>query len=241
MSYPERIVPEETEPGIVALHLKRYEFARSRCEDKEVLDAGCGVGYGTNLLAGVARRVVGVDLSEEAIEYARSHYRHENADFEVMDLAALDLPDGSFDVVCAFEAIEHVPDPERMLDELARVLRDDATLFVSTPQAAETTKHPPNPFHQVEYSRHDFEAVLGRRFAGVELYGQRRIQTARHRLLQRLDVLGLRKRLVFLRRASALLGTAPMAEVTAAGIVIERDGIERATELVAVCTSPVRP
>jgi hypothetical protein len=53
--------------------------------------------------------------------------------------------------------------------------------------------------------------------------------------MQRADVLGLRKRLTFLRPASRLLGTAPMAEVTADGIVIDREGIERATELVAVC------
>ena len=52
---------------------------------------------------------------------------------------------------------------------------------------------------------------------------------------QSADVLGLRKRLTFLRPASRLLGTAPMAEVTADGIVIERDGLDRATELVAVC------
>ena len=58
--------------------------------------------------------------------------------------------------------------------------------------------------------------------------------------MQRLDVLGLRRRLPFLRRASALLGTAPMAEVTADGIVIEPGRIDGATELVAVCHEPLR-
>ena len=240
MSHPERIVPDETAPGILALHLKRYEFAAAWCEGRDVLDAGCGVGYGTAYLAETARRAVGVDLSEEAIAYARERYGAENVEFEAMDLAALNLPDASFDVVCSFETIEHVPDRERVLAEFARVLRDDGTLLVSTPQAARTTERPENPFHHVEYARADFEALLRRRFDGVQLYGQRRLQTARHRFLQRADVLGLRKRLAFLRPASALLGTAPMAEVTAEGIVIERAGIERASELVAVCTSPRR-
>ena len=119
--------------------------------------------------------------------------------------------------------------------EMARVLRPGGAFVVSTPRAEETTAAPENPFHRVELSRHDFEALLRQAFSEVELYGQRRLQTARHRLLQRADVLGLRKRLTFLRPASRLLGTAPMAEVTADGIVIERDGLERATELVAVC------
>jgi SAM-dependent methyltransferase len=238
LSHPERIVPDETSPGIVAIHLKRYAFAESWCEGRDVLDAGCGVGYGTDRLAGVARSVVGVDLDTATIAYARQRYAHDNVDFRVGDLAALDLPDDSFDAVCAFEAIEHVPDRDRVLAELARVLRPDGTLLVSTPQAARTTETPDNPFHFVEYARDDFEALLRRHFGAVELYGQRRLQTARHRTLQRLDVLGLRKRLPFLRRASVLLGTPTMADVPLDGIVIERDGLEHASELVAVCTLP---
>ena len=235
MTYPERIVPDETEPGIVALHLKRYEFAAPWCHGAEVLDAGCGVGYGSAFLGEVAARVVGIDRDEPAIAYARARYSRPNIEFRVADVLALDFPDASFDAVCSFETIEHLDDPEGFVAETARVLRPDGVLLLSTPRADETTTAPANPFHRVELSRSDFEALLRRFFGEVELYGQRRLQTARHRLLQRADVLGLRKRLTFLRPASRLLGTAPMAEVTAKGIVIERDGLDRATELVAVC------
>lgn len=235
LSQPERIVPDETEPGIVALHLKRYEFALPYCEGLEVLDGACGVGYGSALLAGRARRVVGVDLSAEAIAYARRRYAAANLEFSEQDLLALDFADASFDVVCAFETIEHVDDRERYLAEVVRVLRAGGLYFVSTPQVARTTETPENPFHRVEYARADFEAVLGRFFGSVELYGQRRLQTRRHRLMQRLDVLGLRRRLSFLRPAAAVLGTAPTAELTSADLVISQDGIEHASELVAVC------
>jgi SAM-dependent methyltransferase len=241
LSYPERIVPDATEPGIVALHLKRYEFAARWCAGAIVLDAGCGVGYGTAHLARSAANVVGVDISEETIEYAQERYRTADVDFEVMDLAALQLPDRSFDVVVAFEVIEHVPEPERVLAELARVLRDDGTLLVSTPHAAETTREPENPFHHVEFSRADFETFLGAQFEEVELFGQRRLQTRRHLVMQRLDVLGLRRRARFLRPASVLLGTTPVADVTSADVVIERGRIEQAGELVGVCTRPRRP
>jgi SAM-dependent methyltransferase len=235
MSHPERIVPDETSPGIVALHLKRYEFAAPLCRSGEVLDAGCGVGYGAAFLAGVARRVVGVDRDEDAIAYARERYARPNVEFRVGDVLHLDLGDAEFDAVCSFETIEHVDDADAFVAEMARVLRPGGVLVVSTPRAEETTGAPKNPFHRVELSRADFEALLRRFFGEVELYGQRRLQTARHRLMQRVDVLGLRRRLPGARRLSRVLGTAPTAEVTSDGIVIERGGLERASELVAVC------
>src|SRR5918912_1032085 len=168
--HPERIVPDATSPGIVALHLKRYEFAAQWCRDTEVLDAGCGVGYGSALLG-----------------------------------------------------------------EAARVLRPGGVFVASTPRADKTTTSPDNPFHRVELSRADFESVLRRFFSEVELYGQRRLQTARHRFMQRLDVFGLRRRLPRSRQVSRLLGTPAMADVTSDEIVIERDGLDRASELLAVC------
>jgi SAM-dependent methyltransferase len=235
VSQPERIVPDETEPGIVALHRKRYEFALDFCEGKAVLDAGCGVGYGTALLAERAARVVGVDRDEGAILYARRRYRSPNVEFRRGDLVDLDLPDASFDVVCSFEAIEHVSDVDSYLAQMRRVLRPGGVYLVSTPRVDQTRAYPENPYHAVELSREDFEQLLRGRFDEVELYGQRRLQTARHRLMQRLDVLGLRKRLTFLRPASRLLGTAPMAEVASDGIVIEPRELERASELIAVC------
>lgn len=240
MSYPERIIPDDTETGVVALHLKRYVFALPYCEGKQVLDAACGAGYGTAALAAVAQRVVGIDASAEAIAYARERYETANVEFEQMDATRLRLADESLDVVCSFETIEHLQDRDAFLAEVVRVLRPGGTLLVSTPQARETTLQPANPHHHVEYSRQDFEELLRRFFTGVELFGQRRIQTRRHRLLQRLDVLGLRRRLVVLRRVSVLVGTAPTAEVTLDGVVIDRSGLDHATELVAVCTGPRR-
>ena len=235
MSHPERIVPDETEPGIVALHLKRYDFALPFCGGKDVLDAGCGVGYGTAHLAQAARRVVGVDRDPETIEYARRRYGSERIEFLQADLLELPLQSDSFDAVCSFETIEHVPDPEALVAQLRRVTRPGGVCLVSTPRVDETTRNPENPFHSVELAAADLERLLRAHFGEVTLYGQRRLQSARHRTMQRLDPFGLRKRLTFLRPASRLLGTPPMADVSLDEIEITRNGVEGANEIVAVC------
>jgi SAM-dependent methyltransferase len=237
-SHPERIVPDETESGIVAIHLKRYEFARSFCAGKRVLDAACGVGYGTASLAAVASHVVGVDLDLESVAYATQRYGAANVVFVHGDVTALPFPAASFDVVCSFETIEHVDVPEQALDEFARVLRPNGLLIASTPHVPVTTRAPSNPYHRIEFDRPDLERLLSERFADVEVFGQRRLQTSGHRLAQRLDVLGLRRRLPFLRRGARLLGTAPMESLTLDDIVISAERLDLATELVVVCGAP---
>jgi hypothetical protein len=116
------------------------------------------------------------------------------------------------------------------------VLKPDGVLVVSTPRADRGHDRPDNPFHEREFAPNEFEDLLRESFGRVDVYGQRRVQTARHRALQRLDVLGLRRRLPLLRRASRLVtGTAPMDAVASEGVVISPDGVDDATELVAVC------
>jgi SAM-dependent methyltransferase len=238
VAHPERIVPDEVPAGILALHLKRYDFARDLCRGAAVLDAGCGVGYGTAYLAEVAASVVGVDVSRDAIEYARSHYAGPRTRFEVMDLTALAFPDATFDAVCSFETLEHVHEPRAAVREVARVLKREGVYVVSTPRVERTCATPENPFHEVEYAPEDFSALLRESFDRVALYGQRRLETRRHRVLRRLDVLGLRRRSALLRRAAVVTGTAPTTDVTLDDVVIERDALDGASELVAVCRSP---
>jgi 2-polyprenyl-3-methyl-5-hydroxy-6-metoxy-1,4-benzoquinol methylase len=238
--FPERIIPDETETGVVAVHLARYEFAAGFCAGKDVLDAACGVGYGTAYLAGHGGKVLGVDIDTRTIEYARQRYGGSASRFEAMNVCALDLSDGAFDVVCSFETIEHVQDPGAAVAEAARVLRPEGIYVVSTPHVAETTHSPANPHHHVEFSATDFESLLRDNFHEVDLYGQRRRVTRRHALARRLDILGLRRRLPRLRRAAALVGSPATADVTASDIEIARAGIETATELVAVCRRPRR-
>ncbi|HZT15343.1 MAG TPA: class I SAM-dependent methyltransferase [Gaiellaceae bacterium] len=240
MSHPERIVPDETESGVVALHLKRYLFARPWCEGREVLDVACGAGYGTAALADVAARVTGGDVDGETIDYARTRYARDNVEFRVLDATSLPFADESFDTICSFETIEHLDRPDAFVREAARVLRQDGVALVSTPHVERTTRQPANPFHRVELAAVDFEALLRTGFSTVTLYGQRRLRTRRHELLRRLDVIGLRRRSALLRRATVLTGTHATEHATLDEVAITPGVSRDATELVAVCTGPRR-
>jgi SAM-dependent methyltransferase len=172
----ERFEPELLRGELVeAEHLVRYHWAAGIAHDREALDAGCGVGYGSAILVAVggARRCVGVDIAEEAIATAREvHASDDRLEFEVGDVTALPHPDDSFDLVTCFETVEHVsePDQERLVSEFARVLRPGGLLLISSPNRAQ---YPPgNPFHERELAPSELEALAGRSFSEVTLFRQ---------------------------------------------------------------------
>jgi len=158
-------------------HMHRYAFALPLARGKRVLDAACGEGYGSALLAGAADRIVGADISHEAVGHARSRYGAiPNLSFVEADCTALDeLPSASFDLIVSFETLEHVEAQERMLDGFARLLSEDGVLLVSTPDKHNYTDATGqvNEFHVRELYRPEFEALLAPRFPAVRLFAQK--------------------------------------------------------------------
>jgi 2-polyprenyl-3-methyl-5-hydroxy-6-metoxy-1,4-benzoquinol methylase len=172
----ERLVPAASRGELVhAEHLARYRLAARLAGGRRVLDAACGEGYGSALLAAAgAAEVVGIDVDAATVDHARAAY---GLDFRVSDVAQLPFADGEFGLVVSFETIEHVAEPERALDELARVTADDGVLVISTPNAAEYLID--NPFHRHEYDTGQFEHALGTRFPHVAaLYQQNFVASA---------------------------------------------------------------
>jgi 2-polyprenyl-3-methyl-5-hydroxy-6-metoxy-1,4-benzoquinol methylase len=99
-----------------------------------VLDVGCGEGVLTERWAerlGTGR-VVGIDLEDEKLAAEWAGRRRENLEFRATSGDALPFSEGEFDLVAAVEVLEHVPDPARTLDEMARVARRH--LLVSVPR-----------------------------------------------------------------------------------------------------------
>src|SRR5579871_3121120 len=129
----ERVIPGEVDVDLLNEHLARYAFAARLARGKRVLDAGCGAGYGSAELAEMAEEVTGVDVAPEAIAYASEHYTLPNLHFEQASCTSLSQDDGAFDLVVAFEVIEHLEDWRGFLREARRVLTSNGQLVVSTP------------------------------------------------------------------------------------------------------------
>jgi len=144
-------------------------LAREWCRGKDVLDVASGEGYGTWMLAQVARSAVGVELARDAVEHATRSYCADNLRFLQGDARDIPLEDASLDVVVSFETIEHFAEQPRFVAEVRRVLRPDGTFIVSTPDRDNysPTESPANPYHVQELTRSEFEQLLQARFSNV--------------------------------------------------------------------------
>ena len=104
----ERFTPE-CEREIWYEHYHRYALAARWCASARTLDAACGEGYGSAMLAQMAASVEGVDISPQAIEHARKRYGHLGTPgFQVADCTSLPFEDNEFDRVVSFETLEHL-------------------------------------------------------------------------------------------------------------------------------------
>ena len=157
--------------GIRRDHVARYEWLAKHIPGKcNILDIACGVGYGSNILAKAGHQVVGMDIDAEAIAYARKHYAHPRARFEIRDGAN----PGAFDVcdvAVSLETVEHIEDPRPLL----RALRASAKrLVASVPNEDEFPFGNGVTYHHRHYTRGQFTALLNECGWGVtEWFGQK--------------------------------------------------------------------
>ncbi len=168
----ERVIPGKTDPDLMNEHWARYQFAEPLVHGKLVVDAGCGVGYGSAFLATSARLVLALDTSAEALGAAREEYAHPKVALINADCGRLPVPDASVDVISAFEVIEHMDDWQTLISEAARVLAPHGQLLVSTPNRiySQESREELNPFHVHEFEYSEFESELRKRFPYVMLF-----------------------------------------------------------------------
>ena len=170
----ERTIPDlDVENYWFRRHEVVYQRLSDRCTGRDVLEAGFGEGYGADLLAGVARRVIGVDYDESAVAHVQARYPRVEA--HRANLAELPLSDASVDVVVNFQVIEHLWDQPQFVGECRRVLRPGGRLLISTPNRITFTPGsdtPLNPFHTRELNAAELAELLEQGGFGVDrLYG----------------------------------------------------------------------
>lgn len=188
----ERIVPGTLEwDAYYANHISRYQFATDHLKQFEIgnlLDAACGVGYGSQFLAKVfaGAKVTGVDRSKEALSIANKYFKKGEVNFIEDDCHTLKAASafGPFDAIVSFETLEHLPRPNDFLSSCYANLKERGSFIVSTPnQLVSSPGGNLNwEFHEKEYKAEEVIQMLGLAgFKNIELYGQRFTQIGKFR------------------------------------------------------------
>jgi SAM-dependent methyltransferase len=230
-------------------HVAAYRETAQLIPEGRVLDLGCGVGHSFELLA--PRETVGVDIDAAALDGQRR-------ETVLADMRALPFAAESFTSIISSHSVEHVPDPDRVLAEAARVLTADGVAVWVTPNRL-TFGCPGeiiDPYHYVEYDPIELDRLCRRRFADVTVYGLfgspryldfHAAELARLDKLLALDPLRLRRAVP--RRVRQFLydrmlsqwrtNPHPIAEAIGADDFFLADApLDEAADLIAVCRGP---
>jgi 2-polyprenyl-3-methyl-5-hydroxy-6-metoxy-1,4-benzoquinol methylase len=233
----ERTLPDVPEENYwYRRHLVVYEWIAGRVAGKRVVDMACGEGYGSNVLAGTAASVVGVDANPEAHEHARLRYVRSNLRFERDLVESFAEP---CDAVVFLQTIEHVQDAGAILEHFKSMLVPGGVAYVSTPNLL--TLAPPgaeksdNPWHVHEYRVAEFRELCEAHFARVELLG---LFHAR-----KLRVHEIAIKLGWDRVHKALRLTKPFYDrftpaIAASDFKLSEGDLDRALDFLAVCHAP---
>jgi 2-polyprenyl-6-hydroxyphenyl methylase / 3-demethylubiquinone-9 3-methyltransferase len=114
-------------PWIIQTIRQHYSSGRIK-----ILDVGCGAGFLANALAEADYDVVGLDASEQSLRVARRYDNSGRVQYQLGDANHLPYAEGSFQVVCAMDFLEHVEQPAHIVAEAARVLAPGGLFFFHT-------------------------------------------------------------------------------------------------------------
>ena len=233
----ERTLPDVPEENYwYRRHLVVYQWVASQVAGKRVVDMACGEGYGSNVLAGTAASVVGVDANPEAHEHARLRYVRPQLRFERDLVESFAEP---CDAVVFLQTIEHVQDPDAILEHFKSMLGSGGVAFVSTPNlltlAPQGAEKSDNPWHVREYRATEFRRLCEAHFSRVELLGLFHARKLRaHELAIKLGWDSLHKALHFTKPFYDRFTPA----IVASDFKLKEGDLDRALDFLAVCHAP---
>ncbi len=198
-------------------HLSRYWWASDIAAGGDVLDCACGKGYGAFILASTARSALGVDLNPRSLEIAGGTFRRPNLSYLAHDVLQLGALGRTFDVITAFEIIEHIrpEDTDPFLSGLAACLKPTGKLLISTPNHEVVLKSGSlvPEFHINNFTSRQLRSLLLRYFRRVTLLGQFHPKGPIYLAIFTLDIWNLRH--VVGRPVTRLLRRAPVQPAAA--------------------------
>lgn len=172
---------ESVWPGVrndlFVAHESIYGFFEAFCFDRRVIDAGCGTGYGAYQLAiAGAKEVIGIDIDERNIRFARDHYRAPNLKFESGDIQDLHSQVGQADVIVGSNSLEHLNNPAEFMRRALRVV-GDGTVIVAVPPiftTADASVHADIHYHRSNLSVQQWLSLFAREAWSVDCFAHRR-------------------------------------------------------------------
>lgn len=206
---------ERTKPCLTntqhKINLSGYQWFKNILDpinNKTILDNACGTGYGTYYLSKYCKKIIGIDISQEAVSYATRKFKDMNI-FE-MDSTKLDFADNYFDAVISQDTIEHIPDDQAFVSEIHRVLKESCKAIIFTPHSKIHNDSPENEYHVREYSKETFDDLLRRYFGKIKYYSRRQgsqLKSMEQAMngIRRFDIFYLRR--IIPRKARGLLGS----------------------------------
>jgi SAM-dependent methyltransferase len=238
---PLRLTGERTLPDVpeenywYRRHLAVYEWIGARVIGRRVVDMACGEGYGAEVLSRSAASVIGVDANPEAHDHARLRYQRQNLRFERDLVESFSAP---CDAVVFLQTIEHVQDPDAVLEHFKAMLEPGGVAYVSTPNLL--TLAPPgaaksdNPWHVKEYRAHEFRELCEAHFGRVEICGLFHARKLRaHELALRAGWDAVHARLGVTKPFYDRFTPA----ISARDFALRASDLDRALDFVAVCSA----
>jgi len=154
-------------------------MASQHVVQKSVCDIACGAGYGSYYLSQTAREVVGLDVCQEAVDWATQHFQRPNLRFLHIQTDEPWLVDRSFDVVTSFETMEHTESPAVFLQGISDHLMPDGTLIMSIPNGPlDRTRN--NPYHLHYFTKEQFASLIEQSFSQTQYFSQVYRRNFRH-------------------------------------------------------------